>query len=148
MLKRRCGTGGELQFERGDIRRELFWNLGGNRGGEIFGRGTSGLNSLDTPRSFLFLLLLLLLSLLPEPKSCVLSFRGMCCVTAQKQTKKRSRKLFLCPAVLPRDDALCFEWKITQRAHGLTCRTVRYDWPFQCILELVTVVSELDLIVF
>lgn len=73
----------DLQFEIQDIRHKLFWNLGGNREGEIFGRGTSGLNSLDTPRSFL-LLLLLLISVLPQPKSCVLSLRKMCCVTTQR----------------------------------------------------------------
>ena len=89
-LKKRCGSGGGLQLERRDVRHELFWNLGGNQEGEIFGSGTSGLNILDTPRSFLLLLVLLLLplfllSLLPEPKSCVLSFRRMCCVTTKKR---------------------------------------------------------------
>lgn len=45
-----------FQLEIQDIRHELFWNLGAKKEGEIFGGGTSGLNSLDTLRSFLFLL--------------------------------------------------------------------------------------------
>lgn len=56
--------------------------LAGNREREISGRGTSGINSLDTHRSFVLRLLLPLF--LPKPKSCVLSLRKMCCVTTQK----------------------------------------------------------------
>lgn len=74
------------------LRHELFWNLGGNRE-EIFGRGTSGLNSLDTPRSFLLLFyLVLLLSVSSEPKSCVLSLGRMCCVTTRKLTRFLQRQ--------------------------------------------------------
>lgn len=103
------------QFKMQDIRHELFWNLGGNREGEIFGRHTSGINSLDTHRSFLLLLILPLL--LPKPKPCVLSLRKMCCVTTQQN--------FSCVLWYNPGANFCLLWKICEVRLGF----VRYGQP-------------------